>query len=141
MSRPVGRGGSSGFERTPLLASRRFIYTALTVHFKCPTVRKWSTSSLTAIENHRCPSKSGCSYAGLRTSAERARVNCLRRCDERPRVNTCGNKSLCQALESSPVVLLLMSHPTYCSATLSTFSRGNLKPTGLANACRTAKIG
>ena len=49
-TRPVGRGGGSrGFERTPFLASRRFIYTALTVHLKCPTVGRWSTSSLTAI--------------------------------------------------------------------------------------------
>ena len=36
--------------------------TALTVHFKCPTVGKWTTSSLAAIKNHR---KSGCSYADL----------------------------------------------------------------------------
>ena len=73
--RPVGRGGgggggggvggSRGFARTPLLASKDLIYTALTVHFKCPTVGKWSTSCLAAIENHRCPRKAGCSYAGL----------------------------------------------------------------------------
>ena len=71
--RPVGRGrggggGSRGFVRTPLLASKNFIYTALTGHFKCPTVGKWSTTgtnSLAAVENHRCPSKSGCSYVGL----------------------------------------------------------------------------
>ena len=43
------------------------------------------------------------------------------------------NKSLCQALESSPVVLLLI-YPTYCSANFSTFSRGNLKSAGLTNA-------
>ena len=30
-----------------------FIYTALTVYFKYPTVRKWSTSSLAVIENYR----------------------------------------------------------------------------------------
>ena len=52
-----GGGGFEGFERTLLLPPKDFIYTALTAHFKCPTVGKWSTSSLTAIENHRCPSK------------------------------------------------------------------------------------
>ena len=36
--RPVGRGGSRGFGRTPLLASKRFHMHRLTVHFKCPTV-------------------------------------------------------------------------------------------------------
>ena len=113
--RPVGIGVREGSSKPPFWPSEDFIYTALTVHFKCPTVGKWSTSSLTAIENHRCPSESGCSYAGLRTSAERAHVNCLRRCNERPRVNTCVNKSLCQVLESSPVILLLMSpHLLFC---------------------------
>ena len=110
------QGGFEGVRANPPFGLEKILYTLLfTKYFKCPTVGKWSTSSLTAIENHRCPSKSGCSYAGLRTSAERACVNCLRRCDERPRVNTCGNKSLCQALESSPVVLLLMSpHLLFC---------------------------
>ena len=42
-----------------------YMRTALTAHFKWPTVGKWSTSTLAAIENHRCPSKSGCSYAAL----------------------------------------------------------------------------
>ena len=51
----------------------------------------------------------------------------------RPRINTSVNKSLCQALESSPVILLLI-YPTYCSDNLSTFSRGNLKSAGLTNA-------
>ena len=31
----------------------------LAMHFKYPTVCKWSTA---AIENHRCPSELGCSY-------------------------------------------------------------------------------
>ena len=56
------------------------------------------------------------------------RVSCLRRCDERMRVNTCVNKSLVQALESCP------SSATFCSANLSTFSYGNSKSAGLANA-------
>ena len=52
----------------PFWPPKDFIYTALTVHFKWPTVGKWSTtgtSSLAAVENHRCPSKSGCSNVGL----------------------------------------------------------------------------
>ena len=51
--------GSRGFARTPLLASKDFIYTALTVHFKFPTIGKLSTSSVAAIESHRCPTKFG----------------------------------------------------------------------------------
>ena len=110
------QGGFEGVRANPpFWPPEDFIYTALIVHFKCPTIGKWSTSSLTAIENHRCPSKSGCSYAGLKTNAERARKLFTPLRDERPRVNTCVNKSLCQALESSPVVLLLMSpHLLFC---------------------------
>ena len=112
---PVGIGVRGGSSEPPFWPSEDFIYTALTVHFKCPTIGKLSTSSLTAIENHRCPSKSGCSYAGLRTSAEHVHVNCLHRCNERPRVNTCVNKSLRQVFKSLPVVLLLMSpHLLFC---------------------------
>ena len=58
-SRPVGRGGSRGFVRTPFLAPKRFYihcYSTFLVPYR-------STSSLAAIENYRCPSKSGCSYA------------------------------------------------------------------------------
>ena len=63
-----GGGGSRGSLEPPFWSPKDFIYTALTVHFKCPTVGKWSTtgtSSLAAVENHRCPSKSGCSYQCL----------------------------------------------------------------------------
>ena len=56
-NRPVGRGGSRGFARTPLLAPKRF-------YMQCYSTFYWSTS-LAAIENYRCPSKSGCSYAGF----------------------------------------------------------------------------
>ena len=61
-------GGFGGSLEPPFWPPKDTIYTALTVHFKCPTVGKWSTtgtSSLAAVENHRCPSKSGCSYVGL----------------------------------------------------------------------------
>ena len=51
------RGGSL---KPPCWPSKKFIYTAITVHFKWPTVGKWSTSSsLAGIQNHCCPSKSG----------------------------------------------------------------------------------
>ena len=59
---PWVRGGSS---EPPVWPPKDFIYTVLTVHFKCPTVAKWSASSLAAIENHHCASKSCCNYAGL----------------------------------------------------------------------------
>ena len=65
------RGGSL---EPPFWPPKDFIYTALTVHFKCPTVGQWSTtgtSSLAAVENHRYPSKSGCSYVGLFLEDER----------------------------------------------------------------------
>ena len=61
------------------------------IFYKCPTVEKWSTSSLAAIANHR-KNKSGCSYACLRTSVE-----CTRKCcDKKMRINACVNKSLFQ---------------------------------------------
>ena len=52
--------GSRGF----VLTSKTFYMHRLTVHFKGPTVWKWFTS-LAAIENHRCPNESVCSYASL----------------------------------------------------------------------------
>ena len=94
-----GGGGLRGF------ASNRFIYTTLTVHFKCPTVAKWSTSSLTAIENHHFPSKSGCSYVGLfledqcRTRACELFMRRLRLC-----VNTCVNMSDAREFTSYPSI-------------------------------------
>ena len=87
-SRPVGRGGSRGFVRTPLLASKRFYMYRLTVHFECPTVRNWF-SSFHAIETHRRPKKFV--HGG---PARNPRVSCLRRCNERTHVNTRINKSL-----------------------------------------------
>ena len=112
--RPVGRGGSRGFARTPLFTSKRFYMHRLTVHFKCPTVWKWSTS-LAAIENHRCPNESDYSYASFFVEDQRGTGGCLRHCDERTRVNTCVNKSLVLALQSClssdvtpPAVLLTL---------------------------------
>ena len=59
----MGGGGGGGSLKPHFWPPKGFIYTALTVHFKCPTIGKWSTSSFVAIENHHCPNKSGCSYA------------------------------------------------------------------------------
>ena len=72
--RPTGTGGFEGVRANP---PKDFIYIhLLTVHFKCRTIRKWSTS-LATIKNHCCPNKSGCSYSmwicSWWTSAERAR--------------------------------------------------------------------
>ena len=60
VSRPVDReggGGGGGLLKSPFWPPKDFIYTPLSVHFLCPTVGKWSTSSLAATENYRCPSK------------------------------------------------------------------------------------
>ena len=45
-----------------LLASKRFYIHRLTVHFKCPTIWKWSTSLAIIIENHHFPNRIGYSY-------------------------------------------------------------------------------
>ena len=126
--RPCRRrgGGSRGSLEPSFWTPKDFIYTALTVHFKCLTIGKWSTSSLDAIENHRCPSKSGCCYAGLFLEGQprtRAR-EWSRRCDGklRPRVNTCVNKSLrmsgareftsCPSIDVTPPTVLPTSVPS-----------------------------
>ena len=70
------------------------------------------TSSLAAVENHRCPSKSGCSYVGLFLEDQRltrARKPFGAAIKAKAARSACVNKSLRQALESSLVVLLLMS--------------------------------
>ena len=97
--RPVGRGGSRGFARTPLLASKRFYMHRLTVHFECPTVRNWF-SCFHSMNHHR-PKKF--------VNGGPACVSCLHRCNERTHVNTRINKSLFQALKSLPVVLQMIS--------------------------------
>ena len=108
--------GFEGFERTPVWPPKDFINTALTVHFKCPTIAKWSTSSLAAIENHRCASKSGCSYAGLfledqrRTRAREPFTPLWWKL--RPRVNTCVNNSLWQAREFTSRPSIDVTPPT-----------------------------
>ena len=123
--RPVGRGGGGvrGVRSNPPFGLQKILYT---VHFKCLTIGKWSTSSLAAIENHRCPSKSGCCYAGLFLEGQprtRAR-EWSRRCDGklRPRVNTCVNKSLrmsgareftsCPSIDVTPPTVLPTSVPS-----------------------------
>lgn len=51
----------SGFERVCSnlpFGLQKILHTALAIHFKCATVCKWSTS-LTAIDNHRCQNEFG----------------------------------------------------------------------------------
>ena len=51
----------SGFERVCSnlpFGLQKILHTTLAIHFKCTTVCKWSTS-LTAIENHRCQNEFG----------------------------------------------------------------------------------
>ena len=55
--RPVGRGGSRGSLEPPFWPPKDFIYTAIGVPYQ--------STSLAAIQNYRCPSRSGCSYMGL----------------------------------------------------------------------------
>ena len=66
--RPIGRGGLGGgggvHSNSPFGILKIFDIHRLTAHFKCPTIRKWSTS-LAAIEKHCCPNESGCSSANL----------------------------------------------------------------------------
>ena len=124
---PWVRGGSS---EPPVWPPKDFIYTVLTVHFKCPTVAKWSASSLAAIENHHCASKSCCNYAGLFLEDQRRTHACELFTSLwwklRPRVNTCINISLWQAREFTMQLSYYWCYLTHCSANLSTFSRGNL---------------
>ena len=90
--------------------------------------------ALNAIENHRRQIKSGCSYASLFMEWN-ARVSCFTPLRLKDAHKTCVNKSLFQALESSPVVFVVTQcHPTCCCANLSTFSLENWKSGGLANA-------
>ena len=59
------QGGFEGVRSNPPFGFKRFYIHCFNCTVKCPTVGKWFTSSLATIENHRCPSKAGCSYAGL----------------------------------------------------------------------------
>lgn len=92
------QGNSRGFTRTPFLASKRFYIHRSTVHFECPTVWNWS-SSLDAIENHRRPHN----QRGMR-----ARISCLRRCDEGRNVTISAAQEFTNCLPSdvtTPAVL------------------------------------
>ena len=106
VGRPVGRGGG-GFEGVRSNPSFGPQKTAI-VHFKCPTgplvslllrITTVQASLVAAVglfleDQHR----TRCVYC-LATPLRR-------KLHVRPRINTCVNKLLCQALESSPVVLL-----------------------------------
>ena len=92
-----------GFAQTPLLTSKRFSIHPLTIHFKCPTVWKWSTSlvlllRITAVQTslvvlrefvHRGPARNMC-------------ISCSCCWDERTCINTCINTSQVRAPKSCP---------------------------------------
>ena len=65
-TRPIGREALRGFERTPLLASKRF--------YTLPTPTVFKRYNVASIEHHHCPSKCGCSYASC-LSIEDQRMN------------------------------------------------------------------
>ena len=64
------------------------------------------------------------------------RVSCLRRCDERTRINTCVNKSLVQTLESCPSSDASAVLPTLIPSIVKIRSHA-----GLVNAYGQPKIG
>ena len=94
---------SQGAHSNPPFGLQKILYAPLNCNFECPTVQNWF-SSFHAIENHRRPKK-----FVIEGPARNPRVSCLRRCYERTHVNTRINKSLFRALESLPVVLLVIS--------------------------------
>ena len=105
--RPVGRGGGSrGLLEPPFWPPKDFIYTAI-VHFKCPTGPLVSLLlRITAVQASLVAAYAGFSLEDQHRTRWRKLF---------ARINTCGNKLLFQALESSPVVLLLLSpHLLFC---------------------------
>ena len=117
------QGGVRGVRTNPPFDLQKILYAPLNCTFQ---VSYRLSTSLAAIENHRCPNESGCSYStGVCEfvhggPSRNARVTSLRRCDERTRVITCVNKLLVHALESCPSSEV--TPWTSYSANLSTFS-------------------
>ena len=116
--RPVGRGGSRGFARTPppFGLEKKFMH-RLTVYLSALPFESGSLVSLllriATVQASLVAAMRG--VCSRRTSAERARKRFIRPCDESTRVN----RSLFQALERSPVVLLVMSpHLLFCQPSL-----------------------
>ena len=87
-SRPVGRGGSRGFARTPPFGLQKILNARLTVHFNCTFQIDPLASMILRITAVKTSLVAAMRLGSRRTSAERACVSCLRRCDERTRVNT-----------------------------------------------------
>ena len=87
-SRPVGRRGSRGFERIPLLTSKRSYTSKLHILSILPVGSGPLVSLLlriTAVQTslHGCSYSTGvCEFVHGRP-ARNARITCLRRCDER----------------------------------------------------------
>ena len=135
LPRPVGRGGSRGFKRTPLFTSNRFYIHCLTVHFKCPTVWKshcyWESLLSKRVWLQLCEFVHG-------GPARNAHVSYLCRCEWKD-AHKCIHKSLVQALESCPSSDV--TPPAVLPTLVRTFSRGNSKSTGLANIHGQPKIG
>ena len=135
MYRPIDRGGGGfeGVRSNPPFCLQKILYTP-PVHFKSPMFESGPLVSLllriTTVQTSLVAAmRAVCSRI---TSAERMR-KLLHRCDERTSVYTCINKSLFQALKSCPSSGVTPC--TCCSVNLSTFSRGNSKSAGIANAC------
>ena len=74
------QGGFEGFTRTPLLAPKRF-YIHCYSTFKCPT-GPLVVSLLLRITTVQASLVAAMRVCSQRTNTERARVNCLRCCDE-----------------------------------------------------------
>ena len=101
------------------------------VHFKSPSFESGPLVSLllrvtTVKVSLVAAMRAVCSR---RTSAERVR-KLLHHCDGGTSINTCVNKSLFQVLGSCPLVM--SPHLLFCQP--YTFSRGNSKSAGIANA-------
>ena len=114
-SRPVGRGGSRGFERTHLLTSKRFYIHLQTVHFSYPTICPLVSLLLriTAVQTSLVAATvPGCASSFMGEHVYSPAMT---------RVITCVNKWLVLAVESCPSSEFTPC--TCCSANLSTFSR------------------
>ena len=71
MCRPVGRGGSRGFARTPLFDLQKILYALLNCTFEIGSLASM------LLTNHRHQNKPGCSYASLFMEDQREHVRKL----------------------------------------------------------------
>ena len=99
-------GGFEGVRSNPPFGLQKDFIHRLTVHFKCPIPFESGPLAsmlltITIVQTTLVAAMRVCSWRII--SAQNAHVSSLCRCDERTRVN----KSLFQALKSSPVVFLV----------------------------------